>query len=128
MNPVAARNAITGGLIGASGLLPGAMFTPAKAGDYVALYATGLGLTDPPFATGQIANQEATTVFPVSVSLNAVAHAPSDVLYAGVAPGYAGLYQVNIRIPASTPNGDLPVSLSVNGVSTPAGACRTVQK
>ena len=46
--------------------------------------------------------------------------ADSDVLYAGVAPNYAGLYQVNIRIPDNTPDGDIPVALNIDGISTPA--------
>jgi len=125
---VAAEDAISGGLIGASGLLPGAVFSPAKPGEDVALYATGLGVTDPPYATGQIAGQAANTVSPVSVSLNGVALAATEVLYAGAAPGYTGLYQINIRIPASVPDGDLRVALMVNGISTAAGAYLTVQK
>jgi uncharacterized protein (TIGR03437 family) len=60
--------------------------------------------------------------------LNGVRLPAADVLYAGVAPGYAGLYQVNIRIEADAPNGDLPLSLSVNGISTTPGAFLTVQK
>ncbi len=127
-NPVAARNAISGALIGASGLLPGATFTPARPGDYVALYATGLGRTDPAYPAGAIARQAAFTVFPVSVSLNGVQLGDSDVLYAGVAPNYAGLYQVNIRIPGDTPDGDIPVALEIDGISTPAGAYITVRK
>ena len=127
-NPIAAEDATSGALIGTSQLLPGATFTPAKPGEYVALFATGMGVTDPAYAAGQIPKQPATTVSPVSVSLNGVPLAASDVLYAGVAPGFAGLYQVNIRIPASAPDGDLPVVLSVNGISTPAGAYLTVQR
>ena len=127
-NPVAAEDAISGALIGANGLLPGAVFTPAKPGEIVALYLTGLGSTDPAYAAGQIPRQPASTAAPVSVSLNGVPLAAGDLLYAGVAPGFAGLYQVNIRIPASLPDGDLPVSLSVHGVSTPAGAFVTVQR
>jgi uncharacterized protein (TIGR03437 family) len=127
-NPVAATDAITGAMIGASGLLPGAVLTPAKPGEYVALYATGLGLTDPAYAAGQIPNQPAPAVSPVSVSLNGLPLAAGDVLYAGVAPGYAGLYQINIRIPTTTPDGDLPVSLTLNGIPTPAGAYVTVRK
>ena len=125
-NPVAATDAVSGALIGSSGLLPGATFTPARPGEYVALYATGLGLTDPALAAGAIANQAASTVFPASVSLNGAPLPDSDVLYAGVAPGFAGLYQVNIRIPDDASNGDLPLSLSIGGVSTPAGAYLTV--
>jgi uncharacterized protein (TIGR03437 family) len=127
-NPVAATNAITGALIGATGLLPGATFTPARPGDYVALYATGLGRTEPPYPAGAIARQAASTVFPVSVSLNGAPVADSDVTYAGVAPNFAGLYQVNVRIPDNTPDGDIPVALSIGGISTPTGAFITVRR
>jgi uncharacterized protein (TIGR03437 family) len=85
-NPIADEDAISGALIGASGLLPGATFTPAKPGEYVALYATGLELTDPAYSAGQIPTQPAS-----AVSLNGVQLAATDVLYAGVSPGYAGL-------------------------------------
>lgn len=127
-SPIAATNAITGALIGAKGLLPGATFTPAKPGDFVALYATGFGVTNPAFRAGALSNKIGSTVSPVSVSINGVVLAGSDVLYAGVAPGFAGLYQINIHIPTSMPNGDLPVSASINGISTPTGAFITVQK
>jgi uncharacterized protein (TIGR03437 family) len=127
-NPVAAEDAISGALIGPSGLLPGATFTPAKPGEYVALYATGLGLTDPAYAAGQIPKEPASTVSTVSVSLNGLQLDATDLLYAGVSPGYAGLYQINIRIPASMPDGDLAISLDVNGISTPAGAYLTIKR
>jgi uncharacterized protein (TIGR03437 family) len=127
-NPVAAEDAISGALIGPSGLLAGANITPAKPGEYVALYATGLGTTDPAHAAGQIPTQAAATASPVSVSLNGVPLAATDVVYAGLAPGFAGLYQVNVRIPATVPDGDVPVSLSINGVATVPGAYLTVQR
>jgi uncharacterized protein (TIGR03437 family) len=44
---------------------------------------------------------------------------PAVVLFCGVAPGFAGLYQINIQIPAGAPTGDqveLKVS-SENGLS-----------
>lgn len=122
VNPVAATDAVTGALIGPAGLLPGAPSSPARPGEFVALYATGLGLTDPPFPAGTLVNQIALTAFPVSVTLNGAALSAGDILYAGAAPGYAGLYQINIRIPAGTPVGNLPVALSMGGVSTAAGA------
>lgn len=122
VNPVAAADAVSWALIGPAGLLPGATFTPAKPGEFVALYATGLGLTDPAFSAGTVVSQIAPAAFPVTVTLNGVALRASDVLYAGAAPGYAGLYQINIRIPAGTPTGNLPIALSISGVSTSAGA------
>lgn len=127
-NPVAATDAISGALIGAPGLLPGGVFTPAKPGEYVALYMTGLGQTDPPIAPGALATSAAQTAWPASVTLDGRQLAPSDVLYSGAAPGFAGLYQVNIRVPADARNGSLPVSLTIGGVPTPPGAFLVVHK
>jgi uncharacterized protein (TIGR03437 family) len=45
-----------------------------------------------------------------------------------VATGNAGLYQINIRLPDSTPDGDLPVRMTVNGIATPAGGYITVKR
>ncbi len=121
-NPVVAFNAITGTVVGPSGVLPGVAVTPAKPGDYVALYATGVGLTDPVFAPGVFPNQAAPTVSPVSVWLNGQPLPETDILYSGAAPGFAGVYQINVRIPADMPAGNLPLSLSIDGMSTHGGA------
>jgi len=90
-------------------------------------YLTGLGLTDPAFPPGTLAGQAASVAEPVSVSLNGTPLSPGDVLYAGAAPGFAGLYQVNIRIPGSTPAGNLPITLSIGGTTTPADAFLAIQ-
>ena len=127
-NPVAATDAVNGALIGAAGLLPGGVFTPAKPGEYVALYMTGLGQLDPPLAPAVLALLASPSAWPVSVSLNGVQLAASDVLYGGAAPGFAGLYQVNIHVPTNAPDGNLPVSVAIGGVTTPAGAFLTVHK
>jgi uncharacterized protein (TIGR03437 family) len=37
---------------------------------------------------------------------------PSSVLYAGLSPYYAGLYQVNVAIPQDCPSGAVQVSLT----------------
>ena len=47
---------------------------------------------------------------------------------AALAPGFAGLYQVAIQIPASAPNGDLPVVATINGAQSPATTLITVQQ
>ena len=125
-NPIAAENAVTGVYVGASGLIPGATFVPAKPGDIVALYATGLGLTNPAFAAGALPNTAAWASGTFQISVGGVTLPAADVLYAGVAPGTPGEYQINIQLPASTPNGNLPVVMTVNGIASPAGAYITV--
>ena len=75
---------------------------PAHAGDVAVLYATGLGYTDPPWASGVVARSPAyiTSLAGMQLLLNGAAIDPHQVLYAGVTPGYCGLYQINFTIPA----------------------------
>ncbi len=75
---------------------------PAQAGDIAVLYATGLGHTSPPWPSGVVAQSAAyiTSRASLQLLLNGVAIDPSLVLYAGVTPGYCGLYQINFTIPA----------------------------
>ena len=46
---------------------------------------------------------------------------PAYVPFAGLAPGFARLIQVNIQIPTGLTPGDQPVFVTVNGVPTNAG-------
>jgi uncharacterized protein (TIGR03437 family) len=76
---------------------------PAHAGDVVVLYATGLGHTTPPWPSGQMAQSAANiaALASLQVLINGTAIAPTQILYAGVTPGFSGLYQINFRLPAN---------------------------
>ena len=119
-NPIAAINAVSGAYIGSPGLVAGATFTPAKTGDILTLFATGFGLTSPEYATGELPAGIGQVTDPVSVTFGGVKLAAADVLYVGVS-GYAGLYQLNIRVPAGLPDGDQAVVLTIGTVPSPAG-------
>ncbi len=94
----------------------------AKPGDMVTLWATGLGATNPAFDAAVIVTAAAPTVNPVTVLLNGTPLPAANVLYAGMAPGLmAGVYQVNIQIPAGVAAGDATLKLIVNGSSSPDG-------
>jgi uncharacterized protein (TIGR03437 family) len=63
----------------------------------------------------------ATLTNPVTVRIGGVPLPESDVQYAGISPGsISGLYQFNVVIPASTPNGDIPVTISIGSIQTPS--------
>ncbi len=126
-NPIAALNALTGALIGAPGLLPGASFSPAKAGDIVEAYGTGWGTTTPAFDLGVLPG--ATGILATSYTFT-FAGAPlpaANILYAGVAPCCAGLYQVNFIVPSGIPSGNQPLVITVNGIASPPNAFLKVQ-
>ncbi len=126
INPVAATDAITGVGIGAANLFPGSGFAPAHPNEYVTVYATGFGATNPLVLPGVFPAQLAQVTGSVTVILGGVAIPAANVLYAGVTPGGPGLYQVNLLIPASTPNGDLPLIIQIGSQQSPAGAYLTV--
>ncbi|MBY0508273.1 MAG: hypothetical protein K2X03_30450 [Bryobacteraceae bacterium] len=126
INPVAAVDAATGGLVGPTDVLGGAL-TPARPGDVVTVYMSGLGPVTPALATGEIPRAAAPVTSPVVVRLGDLTLAPSDVLYAGASPSLV-IYQVNFRIPAQAPAGNLPLSVSVGGALTPPGGYLAVRR
>lgn len=118
-NYVAARH-VDFSLLGPAALsVPGAPFTPAKPGELVLLYGTGFGQTSPP-----ITAQTGFGSLPVLPTVT-IGGLPAQV--AGAAISGAGLYQINVVVPATAPDGDLPIVAIYNGVSTQTGALITVQ-
>jgi uncharacterized protein (TIGR03437 family) len=73
----------------------------AKVGDLLSLYATGLGVTEPVYPTGEIPAQPAAVRTPIQLEWNGTSMDNRDILYVGLAPGnISGLYQINIRVPS----------------------------
>lgn len=105
-------------------VIPGAR--PVKPGDVVLLYATGLGPTTPVYQAGEVPTVVAPTRETARVT---VAGTAAEVAYAGLAPGsISGLYQVNVRIPESTADGNIPVVLTINGQSSQSTATIPVKR
>ena len=127
-NPVVAVNAVTGAFVAPPGLIAGVDFVAAKPGDYLVIFGIGFGDTDPLYAAGEPATAAAPVVSPVSVRIGDVTLAAENVLYVGATGGNASLYQVNLRIPESTPDGSLPVILKIGGFETPPGGFIAVRR
>jgi uncharacterized protein (TIGR03437 family) len=88
---------------------------PAAAGEVVAVYCTGLGATNPAVSSGQPApGQEPLARVTVPVEAT-VGGKPARVQFAGLAPGFVGLYQVNVQIPEGlSPGASVTVVLRQN--------------
>ncbi len=93
---------------------------PLNPGDVAVIYCAGLGPVDPAVQAGTAASLTvlSSTTNTVTVSMGGQS---ARVLFAGLAPGYAGLYQVNALVPAGIPAAnDVPLVLTAAGQqSTP---------
>lgn len=78
----------------------GVLSQPAPRGGYISIYATGLGATNVDVPAGAPAPTDplAEVVAPVTVVLGGE---PAEVTFAGLVPGYTGLYVVNAKVPAT---------------------------
>lgn len=103
---------------------------PARPGEVIELYATGLGPTEPVYQAGEIAPLSTVRLRDsATVTIGGTTLPAADVQYAGLAPGaITGLYQINVRIPTTATDGDVPIVLRIGGVDSPAGATIPVRR
>ncbi len=94
----------------------------AKAGDTLTLWVTGLGPTNPAVPAGQ-----QPTTFPAVTTTPTVTVGGVNATVQGAVLRFAGLYQVNIQLPASLPSGDLPIKIIQGSFQSPDGILINVQ-
>ncbi|MEX2302154.1 MAG: M36 family metallopeptidase [Bryobacterales bacterium] len=89
---------------------------PARPGEVVVIYATGVGsLTNRP-ATGEGAPAEPFAISAVETDVM-VGNLSANVLFAGLTPGYVGLLQINVQLPDVLPPGDMHGLVALFGTS-----------
>ena len=84
------------------GFQPNGPRSPAMPGQFVVLWGSGLGPTDPPIPAGEAPSGPAPAVQQPQVFIG---EHPAMVQYAGRSPGFAGLDQINVLIPEDAPTG-----------------------
>ena len=110
---------LDGSSVAPAGVYPGSH--PAKPGDFVELYMTGLGPTDPPIPAGQLLSAPAPIINSIRVTIGGK---PATVSFAGLV--VPGVYQVNVAVP-DVPDGDNQVSLEIGNVPSQNAALLAVQ-
>ena len=91
--------------------------TPASHGETVVLYLTGLGPVSNAPQTGQPASLSTLSnalVVP-QVTIGGFLATPA---FAGLAPGFIGLYQINVAVPAAVASAAVDVTVQSNGVTS----------
>lgn len=107
-----------GAVAHSSTFLPVSAASPAARGEVLAVFAAGLGPVQPPVDAGRPAPSSplSPTTLPVTATVGGAA---APVIFAGLAPGLAGVYQVNLSVPPSAPSGNaVPLTLSVAGATS----------
>lgn len=98
------------------------MGQPARSGESVILFATGLGATTPDTPYRQVPRGAASLsrLSDFRILLNGLAVGAENIGYAGVAPGFAGLYQINFTVPAEAP-GNPEIRIAIGSATSPPG-------
>jgi uncharacterized protein (TIGR03437 family) len=110
-----------GRIIGPTALYPG-VSTPAGPNETIIVYTNGMGVTSVPIVSGSPAQSGNLPSLPV-IKIGGIT---ATVQFAGlISPG---LYQLNVLVPDSVSNGDLPVTGTHNGTPMQSGVTLAVQR
>jgi uncharacterized protein (TIGR03437 family) len=104
--------------------VPGATTSRARAGDSITLYGVGFGTVTPDIQAGQIVQQTNALQSSFQVAFGST---PATVTYAGFAPGYVGLYQINVTVPNVAASDSVPLTFTLGGTSGPQNLFIAVQ-
>jgi uncharacterized protein (TIGR03437 family) len=93
--------------------------TPAHTGDVLVIYASGMGPVNPQIPTGAAASLTTLSTVTNQVQVT-IGGQTVPVAFAGLAPGFVGLYQINTTVPEGvSPGNAVPVVISVAGQTGP---------
>jgi uncharacterized protein (TIGR03437 family) len=93
---------------------------PAARGSVIQIYATGGGETTPPLLPGEAAASSGNPLVITNVQPTvAIGGVNAPVRFSGMAPGWVGLWQINVEVPGSVPPGSaVPLVVSSGGVTS----------
>jgi uncharacterized protein (TIGR03437 family) len=91
---------------------------PAKPGEFLSIYCTGLGATTNPPVLGAPSPSNP-LAFTTTTPVVTIGGLTAQVIFSGLAPGFVGLNQVNVQVPDGVTPGDaVPIVLSIGGATS----------
>jgi uncharacterized protein (TIGR03437 family) len=115
-----------GSLAAPVGAIAGVPCAPAVPGDFIQIYATGLGPVDIPVADGAIPlDQLRRTLANPTILIGGIRVTPT---FSGLSPYFVGVNQVNVQVPANAPRGDaIPLQIEAGGITTTSQVTIAIQ-
>lgn len=109
----------------------GSLNDPARSaprGTFVSIFGTGQGPVEPSLATGELAGGGDRLSVALEPARVRIGGATAPVTFTGMAPGFAGLFQVNALVPANAPAGEaVSLELEISGVAAQEGVTIAVE-
>jgi len=97
-----------------TGAVAGIPSQPANPGDTIYLFGIGFGPVTPGIPAGQIVEQDNSLNSTMQVMFG---QTPATLSYAGLAPGFIGLYLFKVTVPNVPTSNAVPLTFTLGGVS-----------
>lgn len=91
---------------------------PARPSEVIVVYLVGMGRTTPSVSSGAASPSDSLARVTIAPVVTLEGSAVSDILFAGLSPGFVGLYQINLTVPAGTAPGARKLAVTQNGVTS----------
>jgi len=124
---LAAVQNLDGSLAQPDGSIPGRATHPAKIGDVIVIYATGLGPVDTILEDGAIP-PAGKTVHSLHKPFVSIGGKSADIQFSGLSPQFVGVYQLNVVVPDIATGDAVPLQLALGGITSPKSITMAVSQ
>jgi uncharacterized protein (TIGR03437 family) len=108
-----------------AGTIAGVSSRPAKPGEPIVIYGVGFGSVIPDIPAGEIATETNQLSTPLQILFG---QTPAQLQYFGLAPGFVGLYQFNVMVPAVADSDLVPLTFNLGGITSTQTLFTAVQQ